>query len=100
MVNESIPATRKFLTRKELDIFVTGALAPVVVALLPEGEQGRFWEAYLELANLARGTYLHFWYSDEVSLAKGLGLPAEGGVLIARPPRSEKNSLSRRDLSI
>lgn len=87
MVNQNIPATQKFVTRKELDFLVRGGLAPVVVTVLPEGEKGTLWERYSEIANLARDTPLHFWYTSDVSLSKGLGLSPDESVVIMRPPR-------------
>lgn len=88
MVNQSSPATRHFNSRKELDLFLGNALAPVVVTVLPDGEKGDLWEGHLELANTGRRTPLHFWHSNVASLAKGLGLTTEeGGIVIARPPR-------------
>ena len=87
MVNQSIPATQRFMTRKELDLFLGGALNPVVVAILPDGERGDFWEAYLDLANLGRKTPLHFRHSAELSLSNGFGLFNTGGVVILKPSR-------------
>lgn len=88
MVNQSTPATRQFTTRKELDLFVASQLVPVVVALLPDGEQGLLWDVYVELANIGRRTPLIFRHSSQSLLAKGLGLsPEKGGVVIARPQR-------------
>lgn len=88
MVNQSIPATKGFSTMKELDLFVTGALAPVVVAVFPDGEQGEFWNAFLELANLGRSTPLYFWHSSNLLLTASLGLsPEDGGVTAVRPSR-------------
>lgn len=87
MVNQSLPATQKFLTRKELDLFLANALSPMVVAVLPDGESGEYWEAYLELANLGRKTPLHFWHSTELPIAHGLGLSKEGGVVVLKPIR-------------
>lgn len=88
MVNQSTPATREFSTRKELDLFVGSQLVPVVVALLPDGEQGLLWDAYVELANIGRRTPLIFSHSSQSLVAKGLGIsPEKGGVVIARPQR-------------
>lgn len=88
MVNQSVPATREFSSRKELDLFIASQLVPVVVTILLDGEQGQFWEAYLELANIARRTPLLFRHSSDLALSKGLGLPqVRGGTVIARPPR-------------
>ena len=87
MVNQSIPVTQSFSTRKELDLFVSNALNPVVVAILPEGQEGQFWEAYLELVNFGRKTPLHFRHSVHTSLASGLGLSNAGGIVIFKPSR-------------
>ena len=87
-MNQSIPATREFSSRKELDLFVANQLVPVVVAILPDGENGVFWESYLELANIARKTPLVFRHSSQMVLSKGLGLSqVRGGIAIMRPPR-------------
>ena len=88
MVNQSTPASRAFSTRKELDTFLSNALMTVIVAILPEGEEGDFWEYYLELANHGRRTPLHFRHSGELSLAEGFHLPLDqGGLLMATPAR-------------
>lgn len=87
MVNQSIPATQEFSSRKALDICIATQLVPVIVAVLPDGEQGQFWEAYLELANIGRRTSLLFRHSSQLYLAKSLGLQEKGGIIIARPPR-------------
>lgn len=88
MINQSIPATREFSSRKELDLFVANQLVPVVVAILPDGESGEFWESYFELANIARKIPLVFRHSSQMHLSKGLGLSqVRGGVAIMRPTR-------------
>jgi hypothetical protein len=88
MVNQSAPATREFLSKKELDLFVGNQLIPVIVAVLPHGEEGEFWEHFLELANIARRTPLLFRHCSQLALARGLGLSqVNGGIVIARPPR-------------
>ncbi len=89
MVNQSIPATQGFLTRKEFDFFLGSALNPVVVAILPDGEEGEFWEAYVEIANLGRKTPLYFRHSTQLSLATGFKLSNNGGVVVLKPPRYE-----------
>lgn len=86
-MNQSIPATKSFLTRKELDLFVGNALNPVVVAILPDGEKGDFWEAYLDLANLGRKTPLHFRHSADKSLSSGFGLLPGESIIVIKPPR-------------
>ncbi len=87
MVNQSTPATRPFASMKELHLFLSEAQDPAVVALLPNGEEGKEWDAYLEVANMARGVPIQFWYCTRESLATGLGLPQEGGMVVARPLR-------------
>ena len=88
MVNQSVPATQEFSTRKELDLFVGSQQVPVVVSVLPDGEKGQFWDSYSELANLGRKTPLVFRHTSQLQVAKGLGLsPLNGGIVIARPPR-------------
>lgn len=88
MVNQSIPATREFSSRKELDLFIVNRLVPVIITILPDGEQGQFWEAYLELANIARRTPLLFRHSSDLALSNGFGLSQiRGGTVIARPTR-------------
>lgn len=87
MVNQSLPASHGFINKKELDLFLSGEFVPVVVAILPQGEHGDFWESYLEIANLARKYPIQFWHSNQTSLAKGLGLTPEGGIVVMRPPR-------------
>lgn len=88
MINQSIPATRSFKNRKELDLFLGNAIVPVIVAILPEGEKGHFWETYVELANHGRRTPLHFLHSSQLALANNLGLsPEDGGIVIAKPQR-------------
>lgn len=88
MINQSTPATQEFSSRKELDWFLSVQLVPVIIAILPDGEQGEFWDAYLELANLGRRTPLVFQHSSQLGLAKGLGLSQDsGGIVIGRPPR-------------
>lgn len=88
MVNQSAPATERFLSRKELDIFLADAFMMVVVAFLPEGEEGEFWESYLELANHGRRTPLHFRHTSQLSLGQGFGLsPVDGGIAIVKPSR-------------
>lgn len=88
MVNQSIPATESFSTRKELDLFLSNAVMTVIVAILPKGENGEFWDHYLELANHGRRTPLYFKHSSELSLASGLGLPSDtGGMVMATPAR-------------
>lgn len=87
MINQSKPATQEFSSRKELDLFLAVQLVPVVVAILPDGEKGEFWDAYLELANIGRRTPLLFRHSSQLDLAKGLGLPHSGGIVIGKPVR-------------
>ena len=88
MVNQSTPASHAFSTRKELDTFLSNALMTVIVAILPEGEEGDFWEYYLELANHGRRTPIHFWHSSQLSLAASFQLsPDQGGLLMATPAR-------------
>ena len=86
MINQSIPATLEFSTRKELDLFVASQQVPVVVAIIPDGE-GQLWEDYLELANLGRRTPLQFRHSSQQLLTKGFGLPDNGGIVIVKPQR-------------
>lgn len=87
-MNQSIPATQSFMTRKELDLFLANALMTVIVAILPEGEDGEFWEYYLQLANHGRRTPLHFKHSNELSLSNGVGLSSDtGGLVLATPAR-------------
>lgn len=88
MVNQTTPATVQFSSQKEFDLFIANQLVPVIICILPDGQQGHLWEAFLELANLGRTTPLLFRHSSQLVLAKGLGLsPDIGGIIIARPPR-------------
>lgn len=87
MVNQSGPATTEFTSKKELDVFLLSALAPVVVAVLTDGVRVDFGEDYTEVANLARSTPLHFWYTTDKDLLDILGLRSTNEVGIFQPPR-------------
>ncbi len=87
MINQSGPATTEFTSKKELDVFLLSALNPVVVAVLPDGEDSEFGGSFIEMANLARSLPLHFWVTNDDTLMDSLGLTSNDQLAIFQPHR-------------